>query len=170
MNTALPPHALSERETRLLGHLAAEAQPRTITVDPILALAPADVDEAVRALLSTTGTRTVPQLVAWGAAHSIVTGPHTPPTTDFRLPGRLQRILQGWVGGRTAPELAADLDVTPHTVREYDRGLRVRLGVRTQIQASITAVLAGLVLLRDIKPDWPAEPFRHAAPAGKQTA
>nr|BFD94011.1 hypothetical protein KitaXyl93_53710 [Kitasatospora sp. Xyl93] len=171
MATTLPAHNLPERDIRLLVHIAAESQTRTIAADPALTLVPSEVDAAVRALFTATGTRTVLQLVAWGAAHGIVTGttqPCTALTTAVQLPRRLQRVLVGWVGGRTAPELAADFGVSTGTMRGYGRDLRSWLGVRNQLQASIAGVLAGLVLLSDIDPTWPAEPVdRVTTPCGR---
>ncbi|MDH6709195.1 DNA-binding NarL/FixJ family response regulator [Kitasatospora sp. MAA19] len=164
MATALPTHTLSEHQVRLLSHIAAGSQTRTIAADPKLGLENAEVDTAVASLLTATGTRTVLQLVAWGAAHSIVTDTAEPCAalaTAIRLPPRLHRVLVGWVGGRITPELAADFGVTPATMRGYGRDLRAWLGVRSQVQASIAAVLAGMVLLSDIDPSWPTEPFRR---------
>ncbi|MEU1287434.1 hypothetical protein [Kitasatospora sp. NPDC005856] len=37
----------------------------------------------------------------------------------------------------------------------------------SQIQGSIAAVLAGLVLLSDIDPTWPAEPIQPFVPCGQ---
>ncbi|GAA2971978.1 hypothetical protein GCM10010519_03890 [Streptomyces lactacystinicus] len=168
--TALPAHTLTGQQVRLLGHIAAESTVRTIAADPELPWGPGAVDVAVTELLAATSTRTAPQLVAWGAAHRLITDTAQPCAAlcaDIRLPRRLHGVLVGWVGGRTAPELAADSDVTAATVRGYGKDLRAWLGVRTQIQASIAAVLAGLVLLSDIDPTWPAEPLHHAEPRGQ---
>lgn len=70
----------------------------------------------------------------------------------------------GWVGGRTSAEITVDFDVTTATLRGYGRDLRARLGVQSQVQASIAAVLAGLVYLSDIDPSWPDEPLRRTMP------
>ncbi|MFF2747728.1 hypothetical protein ACFVVA_19515 [Kitasatospora sp. NPDC058048] len=168
--TALPAHTLTGQQMHLLGHIAAESNLRTIAADPELTLERAEVDATVTELLTATGTRTAPQLVAWGTAHRLITDTAQPCVAlcaDIQLPRRLDLVLVGWVGGRTAPELAADFDVTAATVRGYGKDLRAWLGVRTQIQASIAAVLAGLVRLSDIDPTWPAEPLYHAAPRGQ---
>ncbi|MFJ9446413.1 hypothetical protein ACIRRH_31820 [Kitasatospora sp. NPDC101235] len=170
MAIALPAHTLTEQQVRLLSHIAVESTVRTIAADPELPWKPAEVDAAVKNLLMATGTRTASQLVAWGTAHRLITATAQPCAAlcaDIRLPRRLDRVLVGWVGGRTAPEIAADFDVTAATVRGYGKDLRAWLGVRTQIQASIAAVLAGLVLLSDIDPTWPAEPLHRAAPRGQ---
>ncbi|MET8630761.1 LuxR C-terminal-related transcriptional regulator [Kitasatospora sp. NPDC004669] len=166
MATTLPAPNLPERDIWLLVHIAAESQTRTIAADPALALVPSEVDAAVRALFTATGTRTVLQLVAWGAAHGIVTGT-TALTTAVQLPRRHQQVLAGWVGGHTTPEIVADFGISTTTMRGYGRDLRSRLGVPNQVQASIAGVLGGLVLLNDIDPTWPAEPFARAiAPRG----
>ncbi|MFJ7279767.1 LuxR C-terminal-related transcriptional regulator [Kitasatospora sp. NPDC098663] len=166
MTAVLAPHRLSGQQVRLLEHIAADATTRTIAADPELPWERTEVDAAVTALLSATGTRTASQLAAWATAYRIITDtaqPHTVLAPDIRLPRRLRRVLAGWVGGRTAPELAADIGIATTTVRSYGRDLRAWLGVRSQVQASIAAVLAGLVLLSDIDPAWPAEPLHHAA-------
>ncbi|MFD4533579.1 hypothetical protein ACFWNL_21205 [Kitasatospora sp. NPDC058397] len=170
MATALPAHALTEQQVRLLGHIGAESTVRTIAADPELPWARAEVDAAVKELLAVSGTRTESQLVAWGTAHRLITDTSQPCAAlaaEIRLPLRLHRVLVGWVGGRTSPELATDFDVTPSTMRGYSRDLRSWLGVRSQVQASIAAVLAGLVQLRDVDPSWPAEPLHHAAACGQ---
>ncbi|MFG2918316.1 hypothetical protein ACGF0D_36200 [Kitasatospora sp. NPDC048298] len=167
MAIALPAHTLTGQQVRLLSHIAAESTVRTIAADPELPWEPAEVDAAVKGLLMATGTRTACQLVAWGTAHRVITDtaqPCTALTTPICLPPHLYRILVGWVSGRTTPELTIDLDVTTATARGYGRDLRVRLGVHTQVQASIAAVLAGLVYLSDIDPTWPAGPLYRAAP------
>ncbi|MFF3006700.1 hypothetical protein ACFVTF_28305 [Kitasatospora sp. NPDC057940] len=161
-----PAHTLTGQQVRLLGHIATESTARTIAADPELPWERAEVDAAVKDLLAATGTRTASQLVAWGTAHRIITDTSQPCaalTADIRLPQRLRGVLVGWVGGRTAPELAADVGIATTTVRSYGRDLRAWLGVRSQVQASIAAVLADLVLLSDIDPAWPAEPLHHAA-------
>ncbi|MFJ1931589.1 hypothetical protein ACIOGZ_02780 [Kitasatospora sp. NPDC088160] len=166
----LPAYHLTEQQVRLLEHIATESTARTIAADPELPWERADVDAAVKELLTVTGTRTAPQLVAWGTAHRIITNtaqPCTVLTAKSRLPRRLHRVLVGWVGGRTAPELAADFDVATTTVRSYGRDLRAWLVVRSQVQASIAAVLSGLVLLSDIDPSWPSEPLHHAVTQGQ---
>ncbi|MFE4514701.1 hypothetical protein ACFRMQ_10995 [Kitasatospora sp. NPDC056783] len=168
--TARPAHTLTGQQVRLLGQIAAESTIRTIAADPELPWGPSAVDAAVKELLTATGTRTAPQLVAWGAAYRLITDTAQPCAAlcaGIRLPRRLDRVLVGWVGRRTAPEISADFDVTAATVCGYGRGLRAWLGVRTQIQASIAAVLASLVRLSDIDPAWPAEPLHHAEPRGQ---
>ncbi|MFJ7275496.1 hypothetical protein [Kitasatospora sp. NPDC098663] len=171
--TTLPAHTLTGQQVRLLGHIATESTARTIAADPDLPWERAEVDAAVKELLAVTGTRTGPQLVAWGTAHRVITDTAqtcAALTADIRLPRRLHRVLVGWVGGRTAPELAAGFDVATTTVRSYGKDLRAWLGVRTQVQASIAAVLSGLVLLSDIDPSWPAEPLERAAAPRTQAA
>ncbi|MFJ6620051.1 hypothetical protein ACIQOW_21065 [Kitasatospora sp. NPDC091335] len=167
---ALPAHSLTGQQVRLLRHLGAESTVRTITADPELSWERTEVDAAVKDLLTATGTRTASQLVAWGAAQRIITETSEPCTAlavSIQFPQRLRRVLVGWVGGSTAPELAADFGVTAATVRGYGRDLRAWLGVRTQIQGSIAAVLAGLVLLSDVDPTWPAEPLLRTEPRGQ---
>ncbi|MFJ2864965.1 hypothetical protein [Kitasatospora sp. NPDC087314] len=170
MATALPAHALTEQQVRLLGHIAAESTVRTIVADPELPWERSEIDHAIQDLIAATGTCTASQLAAWGTARRIITATSEPCaalTTPICLPPRLYRVLVGWVGGRTTLELTVDFDVTAATLRGYGRDLRAWLGVRTQIQASIAAVLSGLVYLSDIDPTWPAEPLRHAAPRGR---
>ncbi|MBV6695677.1 LuxR C-terminal-related transcriptional regulator [Kitasatospora aureofaciens] len=165
MTTTLPAHNLSERDVRLLVHIAAESQTRTIAGDPALGLERAEIDTAVGALLKATGSRTMLQLVAWGAAHGLVTDTAEPcaALAAPRLPPRLRQILTGWVGGRSTPELTADFGISPATMRGYIKDLNTRLGVHSQMQASIAGVLSGQVLLSSIDPSWPAEPFHRTA-------
>ncbi|MFD0404710.1 hypothetical protein [Kitasatospora sp. NPDC127116] len=170
MATAWPTHTLTEQQVRLLGHIATESTIRTIAADPELPWDNTEINPAIQNLIAVTNTRTAAQLAAWGTAHRIITAtaePCTALTTPICLPPRLYRVLVGWVGGRTALELTVDFDVTATTLRGYGRDLRAWLGVRTQVQASIAAVLAGLVYLSDIDPTWPAEPLRRTVPRGQ---
>ncbi len=80
-------------------------------------------------------------------------------TTTPALPRRQRQLLRGGAGGKANADLAAEFGIASNTVRRY--GKDVLVGCASQ--AVVVGVLAGLVLLSDIDPAWPAEPLASAA-------
>ncbi|MFB7474327.1 LuxR C-terminal-related transcriptional regulator [Kitasatospora sp. NPDC056184] len=161
-----PLPALAAAERRLVVLASAGASFEQIAADPETRLRLDDVRSAIEAVLVTTGTRTVLQLAGWATAHRIVTQPVHPSgalTIKPSLAPRLSQILRGWAGGRSTPELTADFGISPTTMRTYTKTLLTTLNVDSQPQAIVVGVLAGLVLLSDIDPAWPAEPLARTA-------
>ncbi|MFJ8628160.1 LuxR C-terminal-related transcriptional regulator [Kitasatospora sp. NPDC093550] len=161
-----PLPALAAAERRLIVLAAAGASFEQIAADPETRLRLDDVRSATEAVLVTTGTRTLLHLAGWATAHRIVTQPVHPSgalTIKPSLAPRLSQILRGWAGGRSTPELTADFGISPTTMRTYTKTLLTALNVDSQPQAVVVGVLAGLVLLSDIDPTWPAEPLARTA-------
>ncbi|MDQ1647617.1 MAG: two-component system, NarL family, nitrate/nitrite response regulator NarL [Cryptosporangiaceae bacterium] len=82
-----------------------------------------------------------------------------------RLSGRELEILALMSSGHSVPEMAALLDLSPHTVENYKRHLYSKLDVGSQTQAVSRAVSLGLI-------DRPAprrKPAAAARPNGKTT-
>ncbi|MEV0530868.1 hypothetical protein [Kitasatospora sp. NPDC050463] len=167
--TAGPLPELSEAERQLITLVAQGNSASQIAAAPGSSKDTEAAREAIQALFAKTGTRTVPHLAAWAAAHRIVTEPVRPTgalSVKPQLPPRLAQILRGWSGGRTTPELTADFGISPATMRSYIKTLFTYLGVDSQPQAGVVGVLAGLVRLSDIDPSWPAEPLASAVGSG----
>lgn len=63
----------------------------------------------------------------------------------LRLTGRQREILNLIVEGWSTDDIALELGLRPHTVRNHVRGLLRRLGVGTRLEAAVLAVRRGLV-------------------------
>lgn len=63
----------------------------------------------------------------------------------MRLTGRQLEILTLIVEGWATDDIALELGLRPHTVRNHVRGLLRRLGVGTRLEAAVMAVRRGLV-------------------------
>jgi DNA-binding NarL/FixJ family response regulator len=89
--------------------------------------------------------------VARGEAHfsraamaSIVQGQRTSPEGST-LSAREVEVLQSLADGRSVVQIAADLHLSQHTVRNHIRSAMARLGVHTSLEAVVRAARAGLV-------------------------
>ncbi len=164
MNTLPPAPDLTRRQVLLLHRVANGESHAVIAADPALHLRPDEIGAAIDELLAVTGTRTVPHLAAWAAARRFVTDTAEPCAAlavNLRLVPRLHQLLRGWTGGQSSSEITAEFGVSYGTMHGYSSRLLGELGVRSQVQASVAGVLAGLTLLSDIDPTWPAEPLNR---------
>jgi DNA-binding NarL/FixJ family response regulator len=65
------------------------------------------------------------------------------------LTRREREVLQGIADGRSVAELAADLHLSQHTVRNHIRRAMSSLGVRRRLDAVMAAARAGVIELRE---------------------
>jgi two-component system, NarL family, response regulator LiaR len=76
---------------------------------------------------------------------------HLKPTTtaDAAIVGQLSQreleVLKLMVEGRSNPEIAAELYLSPNTVKTHVRGIMNKLAVDDRVQAAVVALRAGLV-------------------------
>ncbi|MEU7989988.1 helix-turn-helix transcriptional regulator [Streptosporangium canum] len=71
--------------------------------------------------------------------------PRAVPAEPAGLTGREREILVLIARGRSTPEIAADLAVSPSTVKNHVTSLFAKIGVRDRAQAVIVAYEAALV-------------------------
>ncbi len=62
-----------------------------------------------------------------------------------RLSPREEEILRHMAAGAQTEQIAEDLDISIHTVRNHIRGLRTKLGARTKLDAVVIAMREGLL-------------------------
>lgn len=88
------------------------------------------------------GVRALPSLQIIGDqfADEVATGPLTDPLAA--LTPREAEIARLMVAGRSRPRIAADLDITENTVREYGRRIYRKLGVKSRVEL-VTRVRGG---------------------------
>lgn len=67
------------------------------------------------------------------------------PAPDPGLTARERDVLTQLAGGRTVSVIAKDLGISVHTCRGYVRTLLSKLGVHSQLEAVVVAVMRGLV-------------------------
>lgn len=74
---------------------------------------------------------------------------HLKPPTSATLVGQLSQreleVLKLMVEGKSNPEIAADLYLSPNTVKTHIRGIMNKLAVDDRVQAAVVALRAGLV-------------------------
>lgn len=74
---------------------------------------------------------------------------HLKPPTSTTLVGQLSQreleVLKLMVEGKSNPEIAADLYLSPNTVKTHIRGIMNKLAVDDRVQAAVVALRAGLV-------------------------
>ena len=68
-----------------------------------------------------------------------------PVAAPVQLTGREQEVLAHVAGGATNREIAAELHLSPHTVKEHTSGLYRKLGVRNRAEAVQRAQRLGLL-------------------------
>jgi DNA-binding CsgD family transcriptional regulator len=88
------------------------------------------------------GVRALPSLQIIGDrfADEVATGPLTDPLAA--LTPREAEIARLMVAGRSRPRIAADLDITENTVREFGRRIYRKLGVKSRVEL-VTRVRGG---------------------------
>ncbi len=62
-----------------------------------------------------------------------------------RLTPREVQILQLLADGKTAPQIAQDLDMSPHTLRTHTQNVLTRLGVHSRLEAIVAAIRLGKI-------------------------
>lgn len=74
---------------------------------------------------------------------------HLKPPTSANLVGQLSQreleVLKLMVEGKSNPEIAAELYLSPNTVKTHIRGIMNKLAVDDRVQAAVVALRAGLV-------------------------
>ncbi|MDX2230328.1 MAG: response regulator transcription factor [Leptolyngbyaceae cyanobacterium bins.349] len=74
---------------------------------------------------------------------------HLKPPTSINLVGQLSQremeVLKLMVDGKSNPEIAAELYLSPNTVKTHIRGIMNKLAVDDRVQAAVVALRAGLV-------------------------
>lgn len=74
---------------------------------------------------------------------------HLKPPTTTNLVGQLSQreleVLKLMVEGKSNPEIAAELYLSPNTVKTHIRGIMNKLAVDDRVQAAVVALRAGLV-------------------------
>lgn len=74
---------------------------------------------------------------------------HLKPPTSTALVGQLSQreleVLKLMVDGKSNPEIAAELYLSPNTVKTHIRGIMNKLAVDDRVQAAVVALRAGLV-------------------------
>jgi DNA-binding NarL/FixJ family response regulator len=74
---------------------------------------------------------------------------HLKPPTSATLVGQLSQreleVLKLMVEGKSNPEIAAELYLSPNTVKTHIRGIMNKLAVDDRVQAAVVALRAGLV-------------------------
>ena len=68
-----------------------------------------------------------------------------PGDAPVQLTGREQEVLAHVAGGATNREIAAELHLSPHTVKEHTSALYRKLGVRNRAEAVQRAQRLGLL-------------------------
>lgn len=63
--------------------------------------------------------------------------------SDVKLTARERQIVTLLTKELTAPEIAARLKLSPHTVRDYVRHVRTKLRVRSQVGIAVWATRQG---------------------------
>jgi len=71
--------------------------------------------------------------------------PPTPTTNIANLSGRELEVLKLLVLGKSNPEIASDLYLSPNTVKTHVRGIMNKLAVDDRVQAAVVALRSGLV-------------------------
>jgi len=71
--------------------------------------------------------------------------PPSSTTLVGQLSGRELEVLKLMVEGKSNPEIAADLYLSPNTVKTHIRGIMNKLAVDDRVQAAVVALRAGLV-------------------------
>ncbi|MDX6676039.1 MAG: hypothetical protein QOE31_91 [Solirubrobacteraceae bacterium] len=71
--------------------------------------------------------------------------PASPPTPQLTLSGREREVLERVAGGATNREIAAELHLSPHTVKEHTSALYRKLAVRNRAEAVQRAQRLGLL-------------------------
>jgi two-component system response regulator DesR len=82
------------------------------------------------------------QMVALGMA---LFDPEPPPARQLTLSGREREVLERVAGGATNREIAAELHLSPHTVKEHTSALYRKLEVRNRAEAVQRAQRLGLL-------------------------
>jgi NarL family two-component system response regulator LiaR len=74
---------------------------------------------------------------------------HLKPPTSTNLVGQLSQremeVLKLMVDGKSNPEIAAELYLSPNTIKTHIRGIMNKLAVDDRVQAAVVALRAGLV-------------------------
>jgi DNA-binding CsgD family transcriptional regulator len=68
------------------------------------------------------------------------------------LTDRERDVFEALARGRTTEEVAAELHLSPHTVRTYVRSAMRKLGSRTRAQGVAIAMNRGLISALDLEP------------------
>jgi DNA-binding CsgD family transcriptional regulator len=115
-----------------------------ISVTPMLvANAPGDPPLLVHVLDYPPGAR-----AATGSPESARTGPaegRSGAAGTPRVAPRELEVLRLVARGRSTHEIADDLGISPHTVRNHVRHVRRKLGARTKLEAVLTAMRLGIL-------------------------
>jgi DNA-binding NarL/FixJ family response regulator len=118
---------------------------------------PGLVEEAVRAGCRGFMTKSHDTGAVIGAIHAIARDEAVFPADAVRRLARTSRspgadlsereleVLRRLAASRSVEEIAADLFVSVHTVRNHVRAILVKLGAHSQLEAVILAVRAGIV-------------------------
>jgi non-specific serine/threonine protein kinase len=153
---ALCPRADPEAVARLLGAAEALAEGAGFALPPRPAAAHARTVAAVRARLDDgafaaawAAGRSLPLAQAVAAAAALASarpGRGEPSAADpYGLTPREREVLRLLVAGRSNPEIAEALFISPHTVHRHVAGIFAKLGVATRTAAVTAAVAAGLL-------------------------
>ena len=81
-----------------------------------------------------------------------------------RLTPREIEVLQSMAGGASGPAIAADLTMSPHTVRTHVQNILTKLGVHSKTDAVVAAIRMGKVTPPDLAPPGAGTP--GAGPSG----